>query len=55
VTKGMEIIPVSRMDEVLSRALVEQPEPIVWKYEDDKPAVAAPIDPTDEAGSSLPH
>jgi ATP-dependent Lon protease len=35
VTKGMEIIPVSRMDEVLSRALVKQPEPIEWKYEEE--------------------
>ena len=35
VTKGMEIIPVSRMDEVLSRALVRQPEPIEWNYDED--------------------
>jgi ATP-dependent Lon protease len=35
VTKGMEIIPVARMDEVLSRALVKQPEPIEWKYEEE--------------------
>jgi ATP-dependent Lon protease len=56
VTEGMEIIPVSRMDEVLSRALVRQPEPIEWKYDDDKPAVPA-IEPAevDETGASLPH
>jgi len=35
VTKGMEIIPVGRMDEVLSRALVRQPEPIEWKYDEE--------------------
>ena len=35
VTKGMEIIPVSRMDEVLAHALVRQPEPIEWKYARD--------------------
>jgi ATP-dependent Lon protease len=58
VTEGMEIIPVSRMDEVLSRALIRQPEPIEWKYDDDKPAAAVPaIDPVegDEATAGLPH
>jgi ATP-dependent Lon protease len=30
VKGGLEIIPVSRMDEVLARALVRMPEPIVW-------------------------
>ncbi|MDP3317380.1 MAG: endopeptidase La [Devosia sp.] len=56
VTEGMEIIPVSRMDEVLSRALIRQPEPIEWKYDEDKPAVVAatPVD-GDEATSGLPH
>ncbi len=34
VKNGMEIIPVSRMDQVLERALVRQPEPIEW----DEPA-----------------
>jgi ATP-dependent Lon protease len=58
VTEGMEIIPVSRMDEVLSRALVRQPEPIEWKYDEDKPAVAPAIETAadpDEASSGLPH
>ena len=58
VTEGMEIIPVSRMDEVLSRALIRQPEPIEWKYDEEKaaavPTPAATVD-GDEAGSSLPH
>ena len=30
VKNGLEIIPVSRMDEVLTHALVRQPEPIEW-------------------------
>jgi ATP-dependent Lon protease len=51
---GMEIIPVSRMDEVLARALTRKPEPIEWDeatakpvdvpdagVEDDSPAVIA--------------
>ncbi len=56
VTKGMEIIPVSRMDEVLSRALVRQPEPIEWKYDDTPAAAPAAVDPADEeAAAGLPH
>jgi ATP-dependent Lon protease len=55
VTEGMEIIPVSRMDEVLSRALIRQPEPIEWKYDEEKPVVATPAVDSDEASSSLPH
>jgi ATP-dependent Lon protease len=55
VTQGMEIIPVSRMDEVLSRALIRQPEPIEWKYDDDKPPVVATAVDGDEAGTGLPH
>ena len=58
VTKGMEIIPVERMEEVLSRALIRQPEPIDWTY-DDKVATpaAAVVDPVegDESSAGLPH
>ncbi|MEO8882297.1 MAG: endopeptidase La [Devosia sp.] len=57
VTKGMEIVPVSRMEQVLSRALIRQPEPIEWVY-DEKAPPAAVVDPTidgDDAGAGLPH
>ncbi|GJD77525.1 Lon protease [Methylobacterium gregans] len=37
VKNGLEIVPVSRMDQVLERALVRQPEPIEW----DEPLPAA--------------
>jgi ATP-dependent Lon protease len=30
VKSGLEIIPVSRMDEVLARAMTRKPEPIEW-------------------------
>jgi ATP-dependent Lon protease len=30
IKKGLEIVPVTRMDEVLARALVRKPEPIEW-------------------------
>ncbi len=38
VKNALEIVPVSRMDEVLRHALVRQPEPIVWEE-----ATAAPV------------
>ena len=42
VKNGMEIVPVSRMDQVLEHALVRQPEPIEWDepWPADKPAPA---------------
>ena len=30
IKSGLEIIPVSRMDEVLDRAMTRKPEPIQW-------------------------
>ena len=44
VKNGMEIVPVSRMDEVLKRALIRQPEPIVWQEEE----AASPAKKTEE-------
>ena len=41
VKSGLEIVPVSRMDEVLARALVRKPEPIQWEERAEKPAAAA--------------
>ena len=34
IKSGLDIIPVSRMDEVLARALMRKPEPIVWEEVD---------------------
>jgi ATP-dependent Lon protease len=42
IKKGLEIIPVSRMDEVLARALVRKPEPIQWEEKAD--TVEKPVD-----------
>ena len=41
VKNGMEIIPVSRMDDVLKVALTRQPEPITWDEEAEEAAAAA--------------
>jgi ATP-dependent Lon protease len=42
VKKGLEIKPVSNVEEVLKIALVRQPTPIVWEEPDDAPAAALP-------------
>jgi ATP-dependent Lon protease len=41
VKSGLEIIPVTRMDEVLARALMRKPEPIEWDEQAVKPAPQA--------------
>ena len=41
VKKGLDIIPVQRMDEVLERALTRKPEAITWDEEAAKLAEAA--------------
>src|ERR1035437_6188905 len=41
IKKGLEIIPVTRMDEVLARALVRSLVPITWDEESAKLAAAA--------------
>ena len=41
VKNALEILPVSRMDEVLKLALVRQPEPIEWQEEDPAASVTA--------------
>ena len=47
---GMEIIPVARLDEVVARALVRKPVPIVWE-EDTK--VSVKPESGDEAAGGL--
>ena len=48
VKNGLEIVPVSRMDEVLAQALVRRPIPIVWEEE-----VTVPPEPTQDDGPGL--
>ncbi|QQR40880.1 endopeptidase La [Devosia rhizoryzae] len=54
VKEGMEIVPVSRMDQVIERALVRKPEAIEWDY-DAQPAVPAKVDPVDDAPLGVTH
>jgi ATP-dependent Lon protease len=51
IKKNLEIVPVTRMDEVLARALVRKPEAITWDEEANKLATSEPA--ADEEGSGL--
>ena len=49
VKGALEIIPVSRMDEVLTNSLTRKPEPIVWEEGSANPAET----PVEEESSTL--
>jgi ATP-dependent Lon protease len=51
VKKGLTIIPVSHVDEVIAQALVRKPEPIDWEEQPDEIAAKT----VDERAASLPH
>ncbi len=53
IKSGLDIIPVSRMDEVLARALVRKPEPIVWDEAAAKPVDVAETAAVEEDASGL--
>ncbi|MCB9993888.1 MAG: endopeptidase La [Hyphomicrobiaceae bacterium] len=55
VTKGLEIIPVSRMDQVIKHALVTQPEPIEWTAEDEAHAKVEDLADSEGEGAGLAH
>jgi ATP-dependent Lon protease len=53
IKKGLDIVPVSRMDEVLARGLTRKPEPIEWDEEKAKPTeTSVTTEPAVEADSS---
>ncbi len=55
VKEGLEIIPVSHVDEVLARALVEPLQPIEWT-EADEHAAEPPVHPgVGESGTAVRH
>jgi ATP-dependent Lon protease len=51
IKKGLEIVPVSRMDEVLARAMTRKPEPIEW--DETTAAAASEATPVEEEASTL--
>jgi ATP-dependent Lon protease len=52
VKNGLELVPVSRMEEVLAKALVRMPEPITWEEDKKSPP---PVLPTEDAGAVIAH
>ncbi|MEK1898190.1 MAG: S16 family serine protease, partial [Rhizobium sp.] len=54
VKNNMEIIPVSRMGEVIKHALVRRPEPIEWDGTVETPVIAT-VEGLDDAGAAIAH
>jgi ATP-dependent Lon protease len=55
VKSQLEIIPVSRMDEVLGHVLVRKPEPVVWDEENAKRLDVPPTDGETEVSPRTAH
>jgi ATP-dependent Lon protease len=53
VKSGLEIMPVSRMDEVIRQALVRAPEPIEWDEAKAGATPPAPAEVADDEGAVL--
>jgi ATP-dependent Lon protease len=51
VKKGLTILPVSHVDEVIGKALLRMPEPITW----EEPAEAPPAAATGDGAGVRPH
>ncbi|PCK87897.1 endopeptidase La [Rhizobium sophoriradicis] len=54
VKNSMEIIPVSRMGEVIKHALVRRPEPIEWDGTVETPVITS-VEGLDETGATIAH
>jgi ATP-dependent Lon protease len=52
IKSGLEIVPVSRMDEVLARAMTRKPEPIEWEETTTAAAAVPEETPVEEEASS---
>jgi ATP-dependent Lon protease len=55
IKKGLEIVPVSRMDEVLARAMTRKPEPIEWDTTTTAAAVPEEATVEEEASTLTAH
>ncbi len=55
VKNALEIVPVSRMDEVLKHALVRQPVPISWEEEIPAKGATPNVPPEEDAGGVIAH
>jgi ATP-dependent Lon protease len=55
VKRGLEIVPVKHVSEVLDRALVGKPEPIEWDAAAEEAAALAARDTTDNGRGAVAH
>ncbi len=55
VKKGLKIIPVSTIEEVLENALVEPVKPVEWTEADEAALAALSTTPSSPAGSQVAH
>jgi ATP-dependent Lon protease len=55
VKKGLSIVGVATVDEVLRRALARQPQPIEWVEVETQPVPAPAAETTDEPSTRLPN
>jgi len=55
VKQALEIVPVSRMEEVLAHALVRQPVPIIWNEEAADAAKARTLDKDEDQAGVIAH
>jgi ATP-dependent Lon protease len=53
IKSGLEIIAVSRMDEVLARAMIRKPEPIEWDETTTTAATTPKEAPVEDEASTL--
>jgi ATP-dependent Lon protease len=53
IKKGLEIVPVLRMDEVLARAMTRKPERIEWNETTTARAAVPEEAPVEEEASTL--
>jgi ATP-dependent Lon protease len=53
IKSGLEVIPVSRMDEVLARAMIRKPEPIEWDETTTTAAAVSKEAPVEDEASTL--
>ena len=54
VKNSMEIVPVSRMGEVIEHALLRRPEPIEWDGTLEA-AKVPPVESTDDGAGAIAH
>jgi ATP-dependent Lon protease len=55
VKSGLEIVPVTHVREVLARALVRMPEPIVWDEEAEEAAAKTALGDKSEGAGAVAH